>query len=389
MSSGSWGGLNGSLPRVLDPPESGGRSDEEIDAASAAHQDLASEWVADTSYAIPGMGQRPENCGVYRPYHVCDSCGEPIFAESHCGLRRCPSCWWEWVLTTAEKIVYKIQAYRWAQESGLDRRLIHAMFSPEDETTTISQTESMMRESYERAGESGVTAGAALKHIWRTTDDLDAEFEAATAAGVDAGKWSYLRDEYGAGWRIGTEVAPHVHQLAVAPEFEPPEGWVSKRIRTLEPFYSLTSAESYEDVAGLAKYLLTHTSIKDGEQAVRWFGEAYPGGFSPEEELSKGARETIERMAHEAVYGEELGDEEDDELRSDSCEAGTEGCAGQPMPVWDAPMALRQGWWDVDREVERRIEACIEWMMGDLDPPVPPRSEDAAREALDELVELL
>lgn len=392
MSTESWGDLNSSLPRHLDSASSS-RPDGEIDAARSAHQTLDPAWVAGTAYSIPGMAKRPPNCGVWRPYHACDECGKEIYSESHCGLRRCPECWWDWVLETAEKVVTRLMAARWARENGVERRLIHAMFSPDQsENWTIRETEDMMSDSYDRAAEAGVTGGVSLKHMWRTTDEIDSAFEAASEAGLDAGKWTYLRKERGKAWRTGVEVAPHVHQIALAPEFEPDrDGWTAKRIRTLAPMYSLSDDEAYDDLAGLAKYILTHTAIKDGEQAVRWFGDLYPGGFDPEEELSSGALETIRRKSHEAVYGEEDGDDGDDEIvETDECEAGTEGCAGQPMAIWDVPAALRRDFFeDIDRETRNRLEAIIEWMMGDLDPPEPPRSEQAAREWVDELVEQL
>jgi len=368
------------------PLSTSGRSAEEIDAARSAHYDLATEWVADTAYSIPGMSVRPDSCGNWYPYHVCDECGEPIFSESHCGLRRCPECWWEWVRETAKKIVTRIQAYRWAQADGLDRRLIHAMLSPEQKDDwTISRVDGMRSESYERAQEAGVTGGCALLHMWRTTDDLDGEFRAASEAGVADKKWKYLRETYGQGWRQATEVAPHVHQIATAPEFEPEQdGWVAKRVRTLDSMKSLSHPSSYEDVAGLAMYLLSHTAIADGEQALRWFGDVYPGGFNPEEELSAGALETIERMAAEAVEPDGADDGDDTEPFQDDeeCEAGTEGCPGQRMPIWDVPSARRMNWWDeLDRETERRMTAAVDWMMGDLDPP-PCSTEQEARDRL-------
>ena len=369
------------------------RSVEEIDAARAQHQQLACEWLADSAFTIPGMSARPDSCGNWYPYHVCDECGQPIFSESYCGLRKCPECWYQWVRDSAEKIVFKIQAYRWAQPDGLARRVIHAMFSPEQERNwTISRIQRMRKDSYGKAGEAGIAGGCALTHPWRTTDDLDEEFSAATAAGLDASKWKYLRETYGKGWRRATEVAPHMHHIALAPEFEPePDGWVAKRVRTLEPMKSLTNPESYEDVAGLALYLLSHTGIADGEQALRWFGDLYPGGFNAEEELSSGALDTIERMAAEAVEPDDDGDDDDTDRLPEQleCEAGTEGCAGQPMPIWDVPSARRMNWWDnrLDRETEKRMSVACEWMMGDLDPP-PARSEQEARDLLEKLVEM-
>lgn len=380
-----------SAPRV--PLSDSARATEEIDAAREIHQQLAVEWMADSSYTIPGMSARPDSCGNWYPYHVCDECGQPIFSESHCGLRKCPECWYQWVRDTAEKIVIRIQAYRWAQDDGLDRRLIHALFSPDqDENWTISRVDGIRKDSYEKAAEAGISGGCALLHLWRTTDDLDEEFRAATVAGMDDAKWKYLRENYGKGWRRAVEVSPHVHQIAVAPEFEPErDGWVSKRVRTLEPMKSLSRPESYEDVAGLAMYLLSHTAIADGEQALRWFGDVYPGGFNPEEELSSGALDTIERKAEEAVQPDGDGEDDDvDQLPEQlECEAGTEGCAGQPMPIWDVPSARRVNWWDnrLDRETEKKLSVACEWMMGDLDPP-PARSEQEARDLLQKMVEM-
>ena len=379
------------------PLASSGRSPEEIDAARAAHQELVSEWLADSSFSIPGMAARPNSCGKWYPYNVCDECGEPIFSESHCGLRRCPDCWFKWVRDTAENIVVKLQAYRWAQDAGLDRRLIHGMFSPQqEENWTISKIGSMRKDSYEKAKAAGIEGGCAMTHVWRTTDDLDEEFRAATEAGAAEKKWKYLRENYGKGWRRGVEVAPHMHQIAIAPEFEPErdDGWVARRVRSLAPLYSLSDPESYEDIAGLAMYLLSHTAIADGEQALRWFGAVYPGGFNAEEELSSGALDTIKRKAAEAVAPEgenpdELGEIPDPD---EECAAGTEGCAGQPMPIWDVPAAQRMNWWEgIAPETRTRMRVAVEWMMGDLDPPPGmkhPGTEEQAREALEKMAEM-
>ena len=364
----------------------GGRTPDEIDAARAAHQDLASDWLAPASYSIPGMSERPDGCGQWFPFEVCDECGEPVFSESHCGLRKCPECWMKWVRDTAESIVARVQAYRWAQDDGLDRRVVHAMFSPDSaEKWTISRVDSMRRESYERAADAGVSGGAALTHLWRTTDEFDREY--ATDQPY-ASKWKYLRDTYGRAWRSKTEVSPHIHQIAAASEFEPEQdGWVAERIRTLSPMRSLSDGDSYRDLANLAIYLLTHTAVADGEQAIRWFGDLYPGGFDAEEELSSGALATIERKAAEAVEPDGEDGESDEMLDlGDECEGGTEGCPGEPMPIWDVPGARRRNHWtDLDRETRNRMTAAVEWMMGDLDPP-PCRSEQAAREMLDTLV---
>jgi hypothetical protein len=379
-----------SVPRA--PLSDSARATEEIDAAREIHQELATEWTAASSYAIPGMSTRPDSCGNWYPYHVCDECGQPIFSESHCGLRKCPECWYQWVRDTAEKIVTRIQAYRWAQDDGLDRRLIHGLFSPEqEENWTVSRVDGMRKDSYEKADDAGITGGCALLHLWRTTDDLDEEFRAATEAGVADKKWKYIRETYGKGWRRAVEVSPHVHQIAVAPEFEPEkDDWVAKRVRTLDSMKSLSHPSSYEDVAGLAMYLLSHTAIADGEQALRWFGNVYPGGFNPEEELSSGALDTIERMAAEAV--EPDGEDDDDDVEQlpeePECEAGTPDCPGQPMPIWDVPSARRRNWWgDLDRGIEKKLSVACEWMMGDLDPP-PARSEGEARELLEKMVEM-
>lgn len=366
------------------------RSAEEIDEARALHQDLASDWVAGSSYAIPGMASRPDSCGQWFPFHVCDSCAKPIFSESYCGLRRCPECWFQWVQDTAEKIVYRLQCYRWAQADGLDRRLIHGVFSPaQSDDWTISRVDGMRRESYNRADEAGISGGCALTHLWRTTEEFDREFRELDPPG---GKWQYLRREYGRAWRTQTEVSPHVHQIAVAPEFEPEQDdWIARRIRTLAPMRSLSDSDSYTDLADLAIYLLTHTAIADGEQALRWFGSLYPGGFNPEEELSKGALDTIERMAAEAV-GQNDGDSDDDEPEippeQRECDAGTEGCPGERMAVWDVPSARRTRWWEgeLSREAETRLDVVVAWMMGDLDPP-PVRTEQEARDLLHQMVE--
>lgn len=106
-----------------------------------------------------------------------------------------------------------------------------------------------------------------------------------------------------------------------------------------------------------------------------------------EEKLSSGALDTIERLAEQAVYGEKSDDDDDDTNEvQDECKAETEGCQGEPMPIWDVPIALRQDFFDVSRETEKKLKVCVNWMMGDLDPP-PIYSKSKAEELLDEMVE--
>jgi hypothetical protein len=405
--STEWAGLSGdaALREIQAGPSLSTPRDRDPDAG-AWPEDLDTRFYASSSMSIPGKGSPGENCGEWFPQEFCDECGEPHLGRSRCEQRTCPSCWSSWTRRRAEKITRRLGSARYAAEDGLRKRAVHAVVSaPEGEIRTLSDVQQGYRDAYRLAQEKGVRGGVAVFHGFRVTDDGKALYEAAKAAGTwdedeDGRLWSFvrrheLRIERGIGggdWRDLSYWSPHWHILGLAEEFEADdpdaqEGWIARRIRSLESF-KLHEDAGYEDMVGASMYLLSHATFEtdSSKDCLRWFGELATTKFSPEEELSEGSLSVVERKAREAAQsGRERGEEEVEEEECGNCGATSRS------PIWDAGAALMDpGWCDrIGREQQRRLTAAFEWAIGERQPPPGmkhPKSEKEAEEALTALL---
>lgn len=407
--STEWGGL---MPdpafRDSDAGPQPTATDEPDQAAGAWPEDVETRYVAETSMALPGKGDPGTHCGEWFPKEFCDECGEPHLGVSNCEQRTCPNCWSAWTRRRAEKIARRLGAARQAEPDGIERRAVHVAVSPpEGEIETLADVGQGYRDAYGLAREKGVRGGVAIFHGFRVTERATSLYRSAVQAGdwspeADGKKWSFVRRretrmERGIGdgedWRSLTYWSPHWHVLGLSTDFEADDpdaqdGWVARNIRSLEAF-KLHAEPAYDDMVGAARYLLSHASFETGtsKDCVRWFGELATTKFSPEEEISEGALDVIERKAREAA---EVSDERGENgAENDPCGV----CGAQSRsPIWDAGGALCDpGWCDrIGREQERRLQAAFEWAIGDRPPPPGmkhPRTEEQADEVLQVLVE--
>jgi hypothetical protein len=405
--SAEWGGLLGDpAHRDVEAGPASAAPGERDSQAGAWPEEMEISYYADTAMAIPGKGERGENCGEWFPKEFCDECGEPHLGVSRCEQRTCPDCWGAWTRRRAEKITRRLGAARYAESGGLPKRAVHAVMSaPQGEIRTLSGVSQGYRDAYELAQEKGVRGGVVVFHGFRVTDEADMVFEEAKASGAweveeDGKKWAFVRSrekrvERGIGegrdWRGLTYWSPHWHILGLCEDFEaddPDEqdGWVARNIRSLERF-QLHNSEGYEDMVGAARYLLSHGSFETGtsKDCVRWFGELATTKFSPEEELSEGTLSVVERMAKEAAESHEERGEGSEEEECENCGNGS------MSPIWEAGAALMdKGWCQrIGREQQRRLTAAFEWSIGERPPPgglKHPRSKVEAEEALESLL---
>jgi hypothetical protein len=379
--------------------------EEPVEAPGAWPEDIGS--IAESSMTLPGKGEAGANCGEWYPKEFCDECGEPQMGVSRCEQRTCPNCWGAWTRRRAEKMARRLGAARHAADEGVSKRAVHAVASaPEGEVTTLREFQQAYRDAYELAKEKGVRGGVVVGHGFRTTERCDRAYAEAVESGAwnpeeDGKKWAFVRshskrverDLLGDGWRELTYWSPHFHILGLCRDFEADDveaqqGWVARRIRSLERF-ELTHRDGYEDMVGTARYLLSHGTFESGtsKDCVRWFGTLATTNFSPEDELSEGALSVIERTAREVA---ESGPERGDAPAEDGDECGD--CGAESLsPIWDAGSALMDpGWCErIGRDAERRLTAAFEWAIGERPPPPGlkhPRTEEEAHEALTELV---
>ena len=368
-------------------------------------EDMETRFYAEGSMAIPGQGDRGENCGEWYPMEFCDSCGEPHLGVSRCEQRTCPRCWAAWTRRRSEKITRRLGAARYAADEGVSKRAVHAVVSPpEGEVRTLADVSAGYRDAYELAKEKGVRGGVVIFHGFRVTDDAKALYDAALAAGTwdedeDGKLWSFVRQHEkrrergigGGNWRDMTYWSPHWHILGLSRDFEEDDpdaqgGWVARRIRSLESF-KLQKDAGYEDMVGAAMYLLSHGTFETdtSKDCVRWFGDLATTNFSPEEELSEGSLSVIERKAAEAAAVTEESGEGDEPEPCDECGATSRS------PIWDAGAALMDRSWceRIGAEQQQRLSAAFEWAIGERMPPPGaknPQTEDEAREALELLL---
>lgn len=371
--------------------------------AGAWPEDMETRFYAETSMSLPGKGSPGSNCGEWFPKEFCDDCGEPHLGVSRCEQRTCPDCWGAWTRRRAEKITRRLGAARYAAEEGLAKRAIHGVVSPpEGEIRTLNDVKRGYRDAYGLAKEKGVRGGVVVFHGFRVTEKGKRMYAEAQESGDwnpdDDGKlWSFVRGrerrmERGIGngetWRDLSYWSPHWHVLGLAEDFEADdpdeqEGWVARRVRSLESF-QLHDDAGYQDMVGAARYLLSHATFETdtSKDCVRWFGDLATTKFSPEEELSEGSLSVIERKAKEAAEShEERGEGEAEEEECGNCGSRSRS------PIWEAGGALMdEGWCQrIGREQQRKLSAAFEWAIGERQPPPGlkhPRTEEEAEEAL-------
>jgi len=364
--------------------------------AGAWSESLDLSFYADSSMTLPGKSGRGEGCGEWYPREFCDECGEPRLGKSVCQQRGCPECWRSWTRNRAEGVTKRLGAARYVAEDGLQSRAVHAVMSPpEGEIQTLTDVSEGYRDAYRLAEEKGVRGGVAIFHGFRVREEYRKRWREETNDGEDGPKlWAWVR-EHPTGWRSITYWSPHYHILGLSADFEADdpedqEGWVARRIRSLESF-RLTDPEGYEDMVGASMYLLSHGTFESdsSKDCVRWFGELATTKFSPEEELSEGSWNTVQRYAAEAAAvvpeeeGEGSGSDEGEEC---------ENCGGSVFsPIWEAGGALMdEGWLSrIGREQERKLTAAFEWAIGERKPPPGmqrPQTEEQAREAFEALL---
>jgi len=398
MSAEEWGGLVEDWTHLVDDQDD--RADQLEEAEPGRWQEeLDYSVFADSSMSVPGQGEKGPNCQIWKPAEFCDECAEVSYAQNHCGRRSCPHCVGIWTEERAVGITKRLSAKRHTEQMGIDRRTIHAVMSPpEGEIRTLQQVYSGFKEAYSIAEERGIRGGVAIFHGYRVKDDVQQEFK--REAPDDIGIWHWIMDVRPESWRELTYWSPHYHIIGLCRDFEAGDldnGWVAHRIdrdggrSAFLPYEGLRDKESYKEVVGTVRYLMSHATFESGtsRDCVRWFGELATTNFQPDEELSDGAFDVIDRKVREVVGADDESEESgvtDDE--SDRCE-----CCGANSwsPIWDAGAALADpGWCDrIGREKERELTAAFKWAIGEQMPPPGlrnPRTESEAREALEELL---
>lgn len=380
-------------PRAPEFEPDAGQWPEEVDV----------EYLVDSARTIPGMGAQPRNCGIWAPREFCSECGEPVFGESRCATRGCPNCWHLWSRNRTESETIRLSAARHAADAGLDKRAVHAVVSPPEESVrTESELKAARKHAYTLAEEHGVRGGMVIEHGFRLTEEAAEMWLRQRLAGeTELKKWRWVR-EHALDWRKLTYWSPHFHVVGLSREFEPndpdgDDGWIVERLSTLDPF-TLTdpTGDGYESMIRCIRYLLSHTSFdpEGRSHAITWFGELAYNKFSPEKAISRGALKTIERRVEELLGpGDEEDLEDGEEAVNHADECPCDGCTGELWSIWDARYRLQDADWcdSIGREQQRRLVVAWEWAIGDVVLPPGlqrPESETECEEAFATLYEM-
>jgi len=301
----------------------------------------------------------------------------------------------EWTRQRAVGACVRIQSARHTEPKDVSRRVVHVAVSPpEGSVTTLQEVYDGFSDAYDLAKRQGVRGGVAVFHGFRVLDRVQEEFREADP---DMGIWRWIRTERAEDWRTLTYWSPHWHIIGLCRDLaeDDPDaqgGWVVRRMPTnFAPMESLNDRESYDDVVGAIRYLMSHATFESetSRDCVRWFGDLATTKFSPERELSEGALSTVERVTEEVVGA---GDERSEEAAHDDESEPCEECgATSRSPIWEAGAALMDtGWSDrIGREAERELLVAFEWAIGERKPPPGmknPQDEEQAREAMEAMM---
>jgi hypothetical protein len=372
----------------------------------ADQEELEYESYADSAMTLPARGEEGPNCQTFGMYQFCDECGEPQPVKSLCGRRECPHCGhtvWEPERTTG--LVQRFAKGRYAEDDGLDRRMVHVSVGPNPEAeeweseqiVTIQQWEDGYKKAYELAKEQGIRGGAIIGHGYRVNDVVKEKYRALD---LDYGIWKWIEEDLPKSWRRYTYWSPHYHIIGLCrdlAENKPAEqdGWNCVRIRSLGPFTGTTDKEGIEDMVRAVRYPVSHATFQSGTQkdCVRWFGELHPTKFTASEEISSGVIDTIDRVVEEVV-GNPIEDDEDGGFAADQDEQEcvNEECDSTSFSsIFAAGGALMDKSWceEIGREQQRRLETAFEWAIGERKPPPGlkhPRTEAESTEALEAML---
>jgi len=377
---------------------------------------------------LPGKGVAAVDCGEYQPMQFCDEGNHVHFGEHLCGRRECPRCWsGQWAGPRTASVVSRLAAGRWANDDGIDRRLVHATVSPpEGEVESVSPMFRNRKKAVEivrgeedeedEEDEGGVRGGVVVVHPYRATDEAKRRFRESEFERL----WRFVR-ENDRHWYGQVRWSPHYHVIGLCRDFEAAEkredGWVVKNHSTgygvepnpsvdrrFSPFESLADPEPYEDMIGVVRYLLSHTAVVSDRQAVTWFGSLHSTNFCPDPSevedretdpelgpLSPGAWRTIQRKSEELTG---FGDDRSEEGGGDGEEkeeCPVEECGGYLHPIWDVPGYIDQCGDDLSREALTRLGKAYSWAVGDVEEMPPggwpsPRSEEQAVEEFEGLL---
>jgi len=261
-------GVMGGASLILSPPQTPRDEDE-----------------ATGGVMIPGKGEttNPEGfnaCGTVRFWQLCSADpshkgGKPRY--NHCDAPGCPECWPYWSRKETDRIAARVEGFLQARRDQADLdNLIPYLHRPSH--WYLSPPPGLVREAIVRSTDTGgiidllrkwgreqfpLEGGAVIFHPYRMKKGDD-----------EPERWRVVRDL--PDWQDHVYFSPHFHIIgygALFPDLEPEDrgpaffvesqGWRLWKVRDLP---------KPEDVRKVASYLLSHTFVLAGKNAVSYWG---------------------------------------------------------------------------------------------------------------------
>lgn len=361
------------------------------------HRDesLGVEVYGAEAWHSPGFGESHPDCGTYRVEGVCESCGETHVAPHQCGRRGCPDCWGIWAKETALSRTVRLQAVRCT--SGF-KQAAHAVVSFDEPGNTVREYLDGRSQAAEVAREKGFVGFDVIAHPTRLTDEGKELVKDEQPNDDPRGDHVWLRDEYPGRYHFGQpnsllEWSPHYHIIGLtSPDMEPgaeQDPYVYQFFRSFERF-DLHDEDSYNDVYGAYRYLLSHVGLHEDRQfqAVVGYGRLSNTTYT-EYEPTVGILRKIEEMA-EKVAAHGL-DREESPARAGSGEDELGDCSecddGVVINIFRVPDFLEQA--QPPPDIRDRMVVAYEWRTGKIHPPPGarnPSTPEEAREVMDLLM---
>lgn len=226
---------------------------------------------------IPGMGRSYLNCGEFIKLVYCEACDYSKKIFRSCDRCFCPTCWSTWARKEKDRIITRLYGYdaAYAKVKGARmHRLRDTMVSPPQEEAcylvrTEEGTKKLKSQAIKLLRRFGV-GGALIYHERRIRKEIKPRLGKVNA---EPGEhfWDLVRRDALCigGLDAYSYISPHFHILGYGDRFVnggevcAKTGWVWKNKGNID---------NEAVLAKKALYMLNHCAVREGKQAVTWFG---------------------------------------------------------------------------------------------------------------------
>lgn len=226
---------------------------------------------------IPGMGRSYLNCGEFIKLVYCETCDYSKKIFRSCDRCFCPTCWNTWARKEKDRIMARLYGYdaAYAKVKGARmHRLRDTMISPpqvyaRDLVRSEEGCRKLKKQAIALLRRFGV-GGSLLYHERRIRNDIKPLLGKVDAK-PDEKFWDLIRRDALCigGLDAYSYIAPHFHVLGFGNRFVnggevyAKTGWLWKNKGNID---------NEAVLAKKALYMLNHCAVKEGKQAVTWFG---------------------------------------------------------------------------------------------------------------------